>query len=186
MITLNPNERIYSIKRRHWIVFFLELFPIGIIVLVLLGLILFFSFFQFPSWAEETFASISHFSELNTRILFLFFLSFFILICWHIAFIIAANYYLDCWIITSERTIHIELRNLFSRFYSSVSHRRIQDITVDIHGFLPTIFKYGDLKIQTAGAFKKFVFRQVPDPYKAKKELSDAQEEFIKRKQKNS
>ena len=177
MITLKASERIYLIKRRHPIILFFEIFPLGITILILAGLMVYFAFFSFPPLVGDLLESAPFaISDTSVKFLMLFLLSFFVLVCWQIAAIITADYYLDCWVITNERTIHTELRGLFSRFYSSVSHNKIQDITVDIHGFLPTIFKYGDLKIQTAGAFKEFIFRQIPDPYKTKDVLLSVKE----------
>ena len=175
MIKLRENENIYLIKRRHPIVFFFELLPIGIVIFVLLTLMIFSAFSSFSFLEGIEFLEI--FSGVNIRFLILFIISFAILVCWWIAIIITTHYYLDCWIITNERTIHTELRSLFSRIYSTVPHDRIQDVTIDIHGIFPTIFKYGNLQIQTAGSFKEFVFRQIPNPYETKKILFKAQKE---------
>ncbi|MBZ9572469.1 PH domain-containing protein [Patescibacteria group bacterium] len=185
MITLRPNEKIYLIKRRHRLVLMKELFPELLIfsVMIISMIILFLS--PFPSWPSWLIKFLPFLLGFEVRYLSLFFLSLVLLVLWSIIFLVITNYYLDCWIVTNERTIHTELRGLFSRVLSSVNHNRIQDITVDVHGFFPTLLRFGDLHIQTAGEFREFVFRQIPDPYKAKDVIFKAQKEF-RRKMKES
>lgn len=178
MIILQPDEKILLMKRRHKVAFYLELLPVVFIAFLVIAIMLFFLVLKTPSLPEIVTKILPFLSGIGFKYLILFFLSSFLLVCWHIAFIIFSYYYLDRWIITNERTIHTELRGFFSRFDSSVSHDKIQDVTIDIHGFWPTIFKYGDLHIQTAGSFREFIFRQVPEPYKVKEILLKAKEEF--------
>lgn len=176
MINIGENEKIFLIKRRHNFVLFAEIFPFTLVfILGIIGIISLYLYYD-AELINNYLSNIPLIEDLRIDYyyFFLFIISLFLLIIWQFIFIIFAHFYLDCWIITDERTIHTELRSLFSRFYSSVSHNRIQDVTVDIHGIFSTIFKYGDLKIQTAGAFKDFVFRQIPEPYKTKDVLFEA------------
>lgn len=193
MINIAENEKIFLIKRRHIFVFIFEVFPLIILLFATLFAMGYFYFYHSIETVREYLSKIPIVFDveiidlqINYYYLLFFILLLLILVIWQFIFIIFAHYYLDCWIITSERTIHTELRSLFSRFYSSVSHDRIQDITVDIHGFFPTIFKYGNLKIQTAGAFKSFVFRQIPDPYKSKDTLMEVSKNKKKEENINS
>lgn len=185
MITLNPDEKIYLIKRRHRIVLMAELIP-GILIFffIILGMITLF-FIPFPSLPEMLLNFFPEIANVNLRYILLFSLSLLLLIFWLIIFIIITNYYLDSWIVTNQRTIHTELRSLFSRILSSVPHNRIQDITIEVHGILPTIFRFGDLHIQTAGEFREFVFRQIPDPYKTKEIIFKAKREFLEQLKKS-
>lgn len=177
MTTLQPDEKIVLMRRRHRVAFYLELLPIVLIAFLVISamLFLFFKGLDLPKFLTKI---LPFLSGIGLKYLILFFLSSFLLVCWHISLIIFSYYYLDRWIITNERTIHTELRGFFSRFDSSVSHDKIQDVTIDIHGFWPTIFKYGDLHIQTAGSFREFVFRQIPEPHKVKDVLLETKEEF--------
>jgi uncharacterized membrane protein YdbT with pleckstrin-like domain len=117
----------------------------------------------------------------NIKLIILYILSLFLLILQQIAVVIFINYYLDCWIITNERTISTELKTLFSRNVSSISHDKIQDITVEVKGFLQTFLKYGNLQIQTAGEFNKFIFKEIPEPYETKELLFKIQKEYDKK-----
>lgn len=185
MISLRQNEKIYLIKRRHRVVLMKSLFPELLIFSVTIILTVIFFFIPLPSWPSWLIKFIPFLLEFETRYLLLFFLSLLLLVIWTIIFLIVTNYYLDCWIVTNERTIHTELRGLFSRISSSVNHDKIQDITVDIKGFFPTILRFGDLYIQTAGEFREFIFKQIPDPYKTRKTIFKAQREFLKKMKKN-
>ena len=185
MITLRENEKIYLIKRRHPIILRLELLPGVFIFLATLVLMIFLLFMTLPSLPELLIVFVPSLLEFEIRGLLLFSLSFLLLIFWQIIWLTITNYYLDSWIITNKRTIHIELRGLFSRIVSSVPHDRIQDITIDIHGILPTVLRFGDLHIQTAGEFREFIFRQIPDPYKTKEIIFKARREFQKTRKKD-
>ena len=87
---------------------------------------------------------------------------------WLYGFMIWIDYYFDIWVITSERIINIEQKGMFSRKASELRFQKIQDITTEVTGFLPTVFNYGDVRIQTAGTTEEFVFRTISDPYNIK------------------
>lgn len=185
MIKLNPGEKIYLIKRRHRVVLMKEIFPqVLIFFLTIFGMVILF-FISFPSWPEILVRYFPSLSNFNLKYILLFFLSIFLSILWIVIFLTFTNYYLDYWIITNQRTIHTELRSLFSRISSSVFHDKIQDITIDVHGILPTIFHFGNLHIQTAGEFREFVMRQISDPEIVKQVIFEAQRDYLKQLKKD-
>ncbi len=98
----------------------------------------------------------------------LFLQNTFLLLIWMYAFLVWIDYYFDVWIITNERIINIEQKGLFVRSVSELKFSRIQDVTSEVHGMIPTILNFGDVKIQTASDEDFFLFRQVPDPYHVK------------------
>ncbi len=185
MTSIKENEKILLLRRRHYFVFISQLIPFVIIFIIGIGGIIYLYLYESEESIKSYIGEIPLLPQLalNYYYAIFFFISAFLIFIWQFMFIIFTHYYLDSWIITDQRTIHTELRSLFSRFYSSVAHDRIQDITVDIHGIFPTIFKYGDLKIQTAGAFKKFIFKNIPDPYYTKDILFDASKRFTKKEE---
>jgi hypothetical protein len=71
-------------------------------------------------------------------------------------------YYLDMMIITNDRLVQIQQKTLFSRSVSELDLYRVQDISSDISGVIPTMIGYGLLKIQTAGERQNFTFESVP------------------------
>lgn len=89
------------------------------------------------------------------------------------------DYYLDLWIITNERIISIEQRGLFKRITSELRIHRIQDVTSEVHGFLPTIFKYGDVHVQTASSEDRFNLLEVPHPDEIARKIMALQEKYV-------
>ena len=162
-----------------------NLFPeLIIFCLVSIGIVILF-FSSFPSWPKILLKFIPALAKYEFRYLLLFFLSLLLLFLWAIIFLVVANYYLDYWIVTDERTIHTELKGLFNRVSSSVNHDRIQDITVEVKGFLSTLLNFGNLHIETAGEFQRFTFKQISNPYQTKDIIFKAQKEYLKKMKKD-
>lgn len=85
---------------------------------------------------------------------------------WTFFFFTFIDYYLDFWVITNRRIINVEQHGLFSREVTDQHLDKIQDITSYIKGIFPTIFDYGEVEVQSAGANARFCFHQVPRPEK--------------------
>jgi len=81
------------------------------------------------------------------------------------------DFYLDLWIITNDRIIDIEQFGLFSRSVTELDLFRIQDITVDMHGFFATVFNYGNISVKTASSTSHIVFYNVGTPNKIRQDL---------------
>jgi len=86
------------------------------------------------------------------------------LFIWLFLFFSFIDYYLDVWLITSERIIDIRQEGFFSRTVSELKLFQIQDVTSELKGFFKFIFRYGDVQVQTAGEAQRFAFRQIPHP----------------------
>ena len=107
------------------------------------------------------------FDAKNARF-FLFVENTFFIFLWIFSFLLWIDYYFDVWIITNERIVNIEQKGLFVRHISELNFSRVQDVTATVEGLLPTVLNYGDVLVQTAGEEKRFMFRQVADPYQVK------------------
>ncbi len=86
------------------------------------------------------------------------------------------EFYLDSWIVTNDRIVDIEQHGLFSQTISELDLYRVQDVTVDVHGVFPTLFKYGNVKVKTASQNVGIIFYDVPHPNVVRQaivELSD-------------
>ena len=105
MISLRENEKIYLSKRRHKFVLWSRIIPIFLLFLIIMiiGLILLFSELNWPDWLIDFWPEVN---EISPKLFMLFILSLLFLIFWIVLFVSIANYYLDCWIVTNERTIH--------------------------------------------------------------------------------
>ena len=160
---INSQETITRVIHRSWFYLFQQFFWILVIVIFFISGIIFLPLF-FPNYLDGMDRSIVLFAQ-----------SFFLLAIWMYSFLIWIDYYFDLWIITSERIINIEQKGMFTRTASEVMYYRIQDVTTEVIGFLPTILNYGDVKIQTAGEEKEFVFLTVSDPYEIKNLIMNLQ-----------
>lgn len=90
--------------------------------------------------------------------------SVYLLFIWLLFFFSIIDYILDVWIITDRRIIDVRQNGFFSRTISEQTLSKIQDISSETHGFWATMWKYGNLSVQTAGEKNKLFFEEIPDP----------------------
>jgi hypothetical protein len=162
----HTGEIIIKIIRRHWFNILEQYFIIiGIIFLMLASL------YFLPLY----------FTQNNEMKIFLFIESFLLILIWIYSFIIWIDYYFDVWIITNERIVNIEQKALFVRTVSELKFDKIQDVSINIIGLIPTILNFGDVHVQTAGNTERFLFHKIPDPQKIKGLIMNMQTMTIKR-----
>lgn len=73
-------------------------------------------------------------------------------------------FFLDRWIVTNKHIINIEQHTMFHRTVSKVELERMQDVTAEMNGILPTLFNYGNVYIQSAGEVQHFALEDIPAP----------------------
>lgn len=100
------------------------------------------------------------------------FTSTYYLYIWLFAFHSFVDYYLDVWIVTDERIVNIEQKGLFARTVSEQKLYRIQDVTSELKGFWSTTLNFGTVYIQSAGEKARFVFKQIPNPYRVSRKIT--------------
>lgn len=74
------------------------------------------------------------------------------------------RYQHDVWVITDQRLIDGLRRHWFHRQVASADLVDIEDVSVQRAGLLPTLFDFGDLRVQTAGEQSNFVLAGIPRP----------------------
>jgi uncharacterized membrane protein YdbT with pleckstrin-like domain len=153
---INGTETIIKIIHRHWFNILKQYLPIIFLSLFMITALNVLPSY-FPVLQESTFEKFFVFGE-----------SLFVVFIWIFAFFIWIDYYFDIWVITTEKIINIEQKGLFMRSLSELKFERIQDVTVEVKGLLPTVLNFGEVFIQTAGEKERFVFYQIADPYKIK------------------
>jgi hypothetical protein len=181
MIALEPQERIHLLKRRHPIILKLKILPFVFVLIFFFFLFLYFLSHEI-SWPQillENFPGISTL-KLNFIIAFLFSLTLPIFLC--LTFFEITRYYLTYWIITNQRVIEARFISFFNIQYSSFELDKIQDMTVKIKGILPSIYHFGDLRIQTAAEKGEFVLDQIEDPELVKQIIFEAKFDYQKTK----
>ncbi len=147
-----PDEKVIKIVRKDLFIMFKRIVAFLLMLGTLVGFVV-IMFTLYPAVNESEFYPAI---VLGASAYFLY--------IWLFFFFTFIDYYLDTWIITDERIINIEQEGFFSRTISEERLFRIQDVTSEVKGVLPTMFGYGDVFIQTAGEKNRFNFEQVPDP----------------------
>lgn len=164
------NEEVLLVVRRHWFDILKQFIAVFGMTVLLVG-----SFFVSPL----IFPALPIGEGDSMRLLFVFAENLFAMLIWITFFLIWIDYYFDVWIVTNLRVVNVEQKGLFSRNVSELELERIQDVTTEVRGVIPTFLNYGDVFIQTAGERERFQFHNVPDPYYIKDlimKLQDKQE----------
>ena len=155
MIELSKDEHVVCEIRRHWYVLLVESFFLALLFLV--------------PWVVFFGLDTSGFSFSGGEgSLFFFASAAWLFFIWIAFMIIWTNYYLDVWIVTSKRILDIEQHGLFSRDMSEFRLDRIQDVTIEVKGILPTLLRFGDIHVQTAGEAREFIIKSIPRPYRVR------------------
>jgi len=158
------NEQIILFLRRHWFIFLIRIF---FILISIAGLVIIYVLINSLSenFRESAFYNLLIFGE-----------SLATLFIWNFFFILWLDYYLDAWIVTNERIINIEQRGFFMRNVSELKLTKVQDVTSEIIGVIPTLLDYGNIYVQTAGEKERFTFYQIPNPNYVKNTIVQLQE----------
>jgi uncharacterized membrane protein YdbT with pleckstrin-like domain len=156
-LNLDPGEDIVLEVRKHWFVFFGT--GLFLAIVAVLPLILFGGISRFAPVHLTLPGSISGLS--------FFIYSLWLLFLWISFFVQWTTYYLDVWYITEKRIIDVEQKHLFSRTVSNLRFDRIQDITVEVEGIIPTFLDMGTIHVQTAAEDSDdFIMRNASHPEK--------------------
>lgn len=151
--------------RRHWFIFFRIFLVFAILSLVPVAL-----YFVISGGLPEILES-----DIGYPMILILFLSYYLILLVSL-FTAWTETYLDVWTVTTHRIINREQNGLFHRVVSEIDLKRVQDVTAEQKGFFPTIFHYGNVYIQSAGAKERFIFEQIPRPYKVAKMIQKLDE----------
>ncbi len=77
------------------------------------------------------------------------------------------NYLFNVGIISNRRIIDVDFHQILYKEFTTSSISKIEDVTVKSGGFIPSLFNYGDLFIQTAGTEANIEFINIPKPTEA-------------------
>lgn len=175
LVKLRPGEKNIFFLRRHVIVFLGELIYIVVLALLPLGINVMFT----DIWPSVFTGSMS-------RPIIILAASAYYLVIWLFFIAYFVDYYLDAWVITTERILNVEQNGLFSRTVSELDLARVQDVTSEVTGIIPSIFHYGFIYVQTAGETERFIFEQVPHPHEIRKRILDLVESDQIRRQRQT
>lgn len=81
-------------------------------------------------------------------------------------------------VLTNMHFIQITQSGLFGRSLSKLSLDELQDVRGTRNGVFGTIFNYGEILIETAGAQENFFFRPAPNPLAIAETINDTHESY--------
>lgn len=153
---LEPGEHVVLQARKHWFLFLAELLPYAIMAIVP---------FALPKLLvlAPPMASYAAFFDYHATLARAA-LGVWLLVIWTGAWGAFTRYFLNAWVLTNQRIVNIKQRRYFSREVSSLFLSRVQDVTTDVTGVLPSLLGIGDIKVQTASEDVEFVMQGIPRP----------------------
>jgi len=92
------------------------------------------------------------------------------------------GWFFSVYVITDERVFDVDFVNLIYKEIAETNIDQIQDVTTKTRGGIRTLFNYGNIIIQTAGAIPQIDFEAVPDPDGVSKILRELRVEEEKEK----
>lgn len=145
-----PDEEVIFVKKRHpWFFAKAGFVIIGFVLILVIAILI---------WG---------FSGI-TSILILIFIVFTLLYSLNLWFLY--NNFL--YILTDQRLIMIEQRNIFSRRINETELGKIQNIIVEVRGVAKTLLNFGDIKITTAGVDLTMKIEGIENPYDVQQQIA--------------
>lgn len=152
-----PNEKIIKIIRKDLFILFKKMI-LTLVLIILPALAVWMILNFYPNLLE---------GEISYPIITLV-ISGYCLFVWLFSFFSFIDYYLDIWLITSERIIDVRQEGFFSRTVAELKLFQIQDVTSELQGVFQFIFRYGNVHVQTAAEVQRFIFKEIPHPEKVR------------------
>lgn len=142
----DSNERILLMLRKHVVT------NVPWVTGVILGLLMPIVFTYFPVFI----ALPANYQIVSVMIWYLLIFGY--------AFEAFLGWYYHVFIITDERIIDYDFYSLLYKKVSKAKIDRIEDVTYQMGGVLQSVFHFGHVYVQTAGAEREFQFEAVPNP----------------------
>ena len=162
---LDTGEKTIVVIRKHWFMFALQAFLLSLLAIAPVLAVPFI-----PKEAGEALATLG----VSEQFLLLMYVLF-LLGIWVLGFISWTVYYLDTWIVTNRRVIDVNQKALFVREITNLMLEKVQDVTVEVNGILPTLFGFGTLTLHTAGENTDIVIRFAAHPQYARDRIMECQ-----------
>lgn len=145
-----PTEHVILLLRQHWIVMLKPMLTIALLLLL--------STLTFPyanSIIDNTATAVRY--AMSASVLL-----------WIVAFTLGVNAFVKWFftidIVTDERVVDLDFFNPFKHNYAEASLDRIEDVSHTHAGLLSSVFDYGTVTVQTAGARVDIEFDNIPKP----------------------
>ena len=90
------------------------------------------------------------------------------------------SWYGDVYVLTNYRIIDVEQQGFFNRSFAETTLNNIQDISHQVSGLAATLFDYGTIVVQTAGASPDISLNNVGHPQRQSVYLLKNQQKYLK------
>ena len=149
---LQEGEELLTLARRHWLFVWPKVIA-GAVVGLVPVLALWWAMLRLD-WADN---DIPRWIALGATVVWLGY--------WGVRlYFFKYRYDNDIWVVTNQRIIDSVKKHWFHLQMSTADLVDIEDMTVTRAGVLGTLFDFGDIDCQTAGAVRKFALRGIPRP----------------------
>lgn len=166
---IQHDEKVLLTLRKHWVMLLRD--GIGIVAV---GMLL-------PVLASLALAAMDPMDPVSNTVaaLFIFVCSTWFLLVWTALAIVWTNHFLDMWVITDRRIVHVEQVRLFVRDVTTLPLERVQDATIRYNGFIQTVLDFGTIHVQSAGADEnEIIMHGMPHPNDVKRMILDQVDQF--------
>jgi hypothetical protein len=155
-IELKPREEVLDVVHS-------SIVPhMGRLALLVIWLVLPF-FFLFPLFRQGTFGIVVFFVWLLSGLI-LFFRAY-------------ARWAKTVFVVTDRRVIDCDQKGLFHRVVTEARYDQIDEVSYHIKGFLPTVFRFGMIRLQLHGSAADIQLEQVTRPHKVTDLINDLRSE---------
>ncbi len=160
MIQLKEQERVIATVRRYGLTYFWH----GCLVVLLIGGAFFFMFWLFAhNWWGQTLFGL----DLGVGLLLLI----------RVIFLWQKNQL----IVSTHRVVDIDQQGFFEKIISEVPYDQIEDVSGRIKGVLGTIFRYGEINIQTGAGKVQICLQKIKQPVALQQQINELRERYVSR-----
>ena len=165
---LEPGEQLVVIVKKH------PIGLIGIYIEALVGLLAVFGLLV--AVAPDFFNGLSNQAYMAVVAVIIFGLAVLVF------FLFTATYvYRQSRLLVTDRSlVQILQKSLFIRKVSRLSMSNVEDVSAEERGILSTMFDYGTIVVQTAGALENFIFPYCPQPSKYADQIIEARQRYAR------
>lgn len=111
-------------------------------------------------------------SPIATRFTTVYVLLYYLMVSSY-AFISFLHWFYNVFIVSTERVVDIDYSDIVIHNIAITNLSHIEDVNYTQSGFIPTLFNYGNIFVQTAGTEMNFEALSIPKPRKATHIIGD-------------
>lgn len=99
-----------------------------------------------------------------------------------IAFIEWVKFYYDFLVVTESQLVVVNQRGIFDRVIYQCHLSQVEESTAKSQGFLPSMFSYGTVEVQTAGPLENISIKNVPNPFEVSERIMKLHNEILRKR----